>query len=66
MAQLAAARICLKRLSRPQDALRFYEAAEASAVPHLDLEQDIESGIHEARTVLSRVKAFSAGASDAV
>jgi membrane associated rhomboid family serine protease len=66
MAQLAAARICLKPLNRPVDALRFYEAAEASAVPHLDLELDIQSGIREARNVLSQVKAFSAGASDAV
>jgi len=66
VAQLAAARIFLKRLNRPQDALRLYEGASASAVPHLDLEQDIESGIHQARTVLSQVKAFSAGASDAV
>jgi tetratricopeptide (TPR) repeat protein len=63
MAQLAAARICLKRLNRPQDALRFYEAAAASAVPHLDLELDIRSGIREARAVLSQVKALSAGAS---
>ena len=62
MAQLGAARICLKRLNRPQDALRFYEAASASAVPHLDLEQDIESGIREARNVLAQVKVFSAGA----
>jgi membrane associated rhomboid family serine protease len=62
MAQLGAARICLKRLDRPQDALTFYKAAAASAVPHLDLEQDIESGIHDARTVLSQVRAFSAGA----
>jgi tetratricopeptide (TPR) repeat protein len=62
MAQLAAARICLKRLNRPQDALRFYEAAETSAVPHLDLEPDIQSGIREARNVLSQVKALSAGA----
>jgi hypothetical protein len=66
MAQLGAARICLKRLNRPQDALMLYEGASVSAVPHLDLEQDIASGIHEARTVLSQVKAFSAGASDAV
>lgn len=66
MAQLAGARICLKRLNRPQEALRFYEAASASAVPHLDLERDIESGIHEARSVLSQVKGFSARASDAV
>jgi tetratricopeptide (TPR) repeat protein len=63
MAQLAAARICLKRLNRPQDTLRLYEAAAASAVPHLDLEQDIESGIREAKNVLSQVKALSAGAS---
>jgi hypothetical protein len=63
MAQLAAARICLKRLNRPQDALRFYETAAASPVPHLDLELDIESGIREARNVLSQVKALSAGAS---
>ena len=41
MAQLGAARICLKRLNRPQDALTLYEGASASAVPHLDLEQDI-------------------------
>ena len=66
LAQLGAARICLKRLSRPLDALRLYEGASASAVPHLDLEQDIASGIHEARTVLSQARAFSAGASDVV
>jgi 3-deoxy-D-arabino-heptulosonate 7-phosphate (DAHP) synthase len=44
------------------DALRFYEAAKTSAVPHLDLELDIQSGIREARNVLSQVKALSAGA----
>ena len=63
LAQLCAARICLKRLNRPQDALRFYEAAAASAVPHLDLELDIQSGIREARIAITQVKAFSAGAS---
>jgi hypothetical protein len=47
LAQLSAARICLKRLNQPQDAAKFYEAASASAVPHLDLQQDIESGIRE-------------------
>jgi membrane associated rhomboid family serine protease len=62
LARLGAARICLKRLNRPQDALRFCEAASASAVPHLDLEQDIGTGIREARNVLGQVKAFSAGA----
>jgi membrane associated rhomboid family serine protease len=63
LAQLAAARICLKRLNRPLDALRLYEAAKTSAVPHLDLELDIQSGIRKARDVLSQVKALSAGAS---
>jgi len=42
MAQLAAGRVCLKKLNRPQDALRFYEAAETSPVPHLDYEQTIQ------------------------
>jgi hypothetical protein len=53
-------------LKRPQDTLRFYEAASGSVVPHLDLEQDIESGIREAKNVLVQVKAFYAGAPDAV
>jgi membrane associated rhomboid family serine protease len=66
LARLGAARICLKRLSRPLDALGLYEGVSASAVPHLDLEQDIASGIHEARTMLPQAKAFSAGAPDAV
>src|SRR5208282_6249255 len=63
MAQLAAARICLRRLNRPLDALRLYEGASASAVPHLDLELDIQSGIREARIAITQRKAFSAGAS---
>jgi membrane associated rhomboid family serine protease len=49
LARISAARLCLKRLNRPQDALTLYETASASAVPHLDLEQDIVSGIREAR-----------------
>ena len=63
LARLGAARVCLRRLNRPQDALTLYEEASASAVQHLDLEQDIESGIREARNVLAQAKAFSAGAS---
>jgi membrane associated rhomboid family serine protease len=47
LAQLSAARICLSRLNRPQAALEFYEAALASNVPRLDLQQDIDSGIRE-------------------
>jgi tetratricopeptide (TPR) repeat protein len=48
MAQIGAARILLTRLDRPDEALRLYEAASASAAPHLDVEADIESGIREA------------------
>jgi membrane associated rhomboid family serine protease len=55
-AQMSAARLCLKRLNRPQDALRFYEAVSSSAVPHLDLEQDLELGIQESRTLLLQVE----------
>ncbi|HET7206163.1 MAG TPA: rhomboid family intramembrane serine protease [Terriglobales bacterium] len=52
VAQIAAARLCLKRLNRPEDALRFYQAAGASKVPHLDWEQAIEIGIREANREL--------------
>jgi membrane associated rhomboid family serine protease len=62
LAHLCAARICLNRLNRPVDALRFYEAAETSAVPHLDLELEIESGIRETRNVLADKKSHSASA----
>lgn len=54
LAQLGAARILLTRLDRPDDALRLYEAASASAFPHLDLERDIEAGIQEAKAALSQ------------
>jgi membrane associated rhomboid family serine protease len=52
IAQLGAARILLKRLDRPQDALRLYEAASTSAVLLLDFERDIESGIQQAKTAI--------------
>lgn len=57
MAQIAAGRICLKQLSRPQDALRFFESAAASPVPHLDWEQTIAAGIRDAKAALSPVHA---------
>ena len=66
IARLAAARLCLKRLSRPQDALQLFQAAAASPVPHLDLEVNIQAGIKEAQTALSggtaKAKAAGAGA----
>jgi membrane associated rhomboid family serine protease len=53
IAQLAAGKICLKKLNRPEEALKFYEAAETSPVPHLDFEQTIQSAMLEAKTALS-------------
>jgi tetratricopeptide (TPR) repeat protein len=61
-AQLSAARLCLKRLNRPQDALALYQAAAASPIPHLDWEQHIQSGIKEAKAALSSGNAAVAGA----
>ena len=65
MAQLAAARVCLKRLNRPHDALQLFQAAAASPVPHLDLELNIQAGIKEAQTAIaggSKANAAGAGA----
>lgn len=61
-AQLSAARLCLKRLKRPQDALALYQAAAASPVPHLDWEQHIQAGIKDAKAALSSRDAVAAGA----
>jgi membrane associated rhomboid family serine protease len=61
-AQLSAARLCAKRLNRPQDALALYQAAAASPIPHLDWEQHIQSGIKEAKAAMSGARAIAAGA----
>ena len=53
MARLAGAKICLKRLNRPQEALMLYEAVASSPIPHLDLEPNIQSGMREARAALT-------------
>lgn len=52
MAQLGAARVCMKKLGRPQDALKFLRAADASPVPHLDMEHSIQAAIKEATAAL--------------
>jgi hypothetical protein len=52
LAQMAVGRIFLKRLNRPAEALRFYEAAQASPVPHPDWQATIERGIAEAKKAL--------------
>jgi hypothetical protein len=53
MALMACARISLKQLNQPQDALRFFQAAAASPVPHLDFEPTIEIGIRDAQKAMS-------------
>jgi len=61
-AQLAAARVCLKKLNRPQEALRLYKAAATSPIPHLDWEPHIQAGIKEATTALAPGNSLAAGA----
>ncbi|HET6844775.1 MAG TPA: rhomboid family intramembrane serine protease [Candidatus Angelobacter sp.] len=52
MAQIACGRLCVKKLNLPGDGLKFYEAASASKVLHLDLDMEIDAGIREARAAL--------------
>ena len=61
-AQLSAARLCLKKLNRPKDALAIYQAAAASPIPHLDWETLIQAGIKEAKAALASPNAMTAGA----
>jgi membrane associated rhomboid family serine protease len=61
LAQVAAARLCMKQLHRPEEALRLYQAAAASPVPHLDWEQTIVAGIRDAKAATSRSQAAAAG-----
>ncbi|MFB3915811.1 MAG: rhomboid family intramembrane serine protease [Terriglobales bacterium] len=60
-AQLGAARVYLKRLNRPDEALKFFQAASASPVPHLDFEPAIEAGIREARATAAAQAQSAAG-----
>src|SRR6266568_5405167 len=57
LALMSAGRLCLKQLNRPDDALRLYETAEASSVPHLDWEPNLKAGIAEAKRATTLVKA---------
>lgn len=52
LALRAAGRLALKQLNRPSDALRCYRAAEASPVPHLDWEPNIQAGIRAAEQAI--------------
>jgi membrane associated rhomboid family serine protease len=57
LALIAAGRLSLGQLNKPADALRFYETAANSAVPHLDWEANISAGIENAKKALSLVSA---------
>jgi len=57
LASLSAGRLSLKNLNRPADALRFYETAAKSPVPHLDWDTNIRNGIEGAKKALGTVPA---------
>ena len=61
-AQLSAARLCLKKLNRPQDALALYQAAAKSPIPHLDWDGIIQAGIKDAKAALAGGTASAAAA----
>lgn len=63
LAQIATGRIYLKRLNRASDALGFYEAAQASPVPHTEWKATIERGIADAKKALLPQTAPAAPAS---
>jgi membrane associated rhomboid family serine protease len=50
---ISAGRICLKQLGRPTDALRYYQAAADSPVPHADWETNIQNGIQNATKAIA-------------
>jgi len=54
LALLGAARVCMMQLNRPEQALWFYQTAEASRVPHLDSETAIAQGMRAAQEALAK------------
>ena len=52
MALLAAARVAINKLRRPQQAILLYQAAADSSLPHLDLDSSIQMGMKNARAAL--------------
>jgi membrane associated rhomboid family serine protease len=49
LALVAAGRLYLKKLNRPEEALKCYEKANLSKVPHLDWQPNIDAGIQGAK-----------------
>ena len=53
IARLNSARIYLKELNSPQDALDIYQAASEASIHYIDFESTIKSGIEEAKSAIS-------------
>jgi len=53
MALLAAARLAMNKVHRPQHALNLYQAAADFSMPHLDLDSSIQAGMKGARAALA-------------
>lgn len=58
-ALVSAARICETKLSRVADAERLYRAAEASPVPHADLEGAIQDGLRQCAALVPSAGSFA-------
>jgi membrane associated rhomboid family serine protease len=53
LALMAAGRLSLKKLNQPAEALRLYQAASRSSVPHADWVSNIQAGLREAEKALA-------------
>jgi membrane associated rhomboid family serine protease len=56
LALLAAGRLSLKKLGRPEDAFHYFKLAETSKMPHLDWEANIQAGIEEAQRAMQTIQ----------
>ncbi|MDR3762454.1 MAG: rhomboid family intramembrane serine protease [Acidobacteriota bacterium] len=52
LALMAAARLAMSKLGRPQQALAIFEAVASSKLPHLDLDGAIQAGIRNAQAAV--------------
>jgi membrane associated rhomboid family serine protease len=59
LALMAAGRLTLKKLNQPAEALRLYQAASQSTVPHMDWDGNIQAGLREAEKALAGSQALS-------
>ena len=59
LALVAAGRLYLKRLNRPEDALNCYEKANASKVPHMDWQPNIDGGLADAKSAIANTGQLS-------